>query len=372
MRQILFLVACIALASSGQARAQRPPARIPSNPDEVLERLPAGFSAATAHRPGRTAPPQQILSMLALAATTGDTRLSERAQRLLDAYPRNTPNTEIVRARAFAAQHRHDFAESLMQLERLLALSPRDGDALLSRAQIQLVQGRVDRTRVDCGRLSLQIDAGLGMLCAASLSLRLQQWTTAATFADRWLSAAGGDPALRRYGLLLRGEIASRAGEPDADRWFTHAMTLGSGDVRSIAAFSRHLRRNGRDMAAIQMLRAAPLTDTLLLEHALAAQHVQAPEVAALRAELGRRFALAHATGQPTELRDEAEYELSLQRNPARALDLALRNFESQRDAEDVELLVRTAKAARRPRALDGLRAWAASQHVPVPEADAR
>lgn len=372
MRPIILFCACIGLVVSLQASAQRLPARTPSDPDEVLERLPRGFSAAAAQRPGAVVPVDRILSMLALAASSGDTRLSERAERLLDAHPRNTTDAGTMRARAFAAQHRHDFPAALSELGRLVQAEPRSGDALLMRAQIHLVQGRIDRARADCARLSLQVDAGLGSVCTAALSMRLGRWQAAAAFLDSWLSAAGGDAGLRHYALLLRGEIASRAHERDADRWFQQALALAPGDVRAMAAFSRHLRRSGRDAAAVRMLRGAPPTDSLLLEHALAARHIGAAGAAALQAELGRRFALARATGRPTELRDEVEYELSLRRDPARALDLALRNFAEQRDAEDVELLVRAATAARRPQALEGLRAWASSQQIPIAAAVAR
>lgn len=367
MRLTLILSALFVLAAPGTTFAQRPPARIPTDPNDILERLPPGFSAAATVQPGRAVPVEQILTVLSLAATTGDTRLSERAQRLLDAYPRDTSDLALIRARAFAAQHGHDFAASLAQLDRLVQLDPRSGDALLTRAQIQLVQGRIDRARVDCARLSLQIDAGLGSLCTAALSLRLGRWAAAADFADQWLSAAQDDSSLRQYALLLRAEIASRGHDPAADRWFERARALAPNDVRTLAALSRHLRRTGRDATAAELLRNAPATDTLLLENALATQRTGAPRAAALRAELGRRFALAHATGQPTELRDEAEYELSLRADPSRALDLALRNFRDQRDAEDVELLVRAAIAARRPEALDGLRSWAAQQNIPLP-----
>lgn len=372
MRPIPILWACFGLAVSAQAVAQRPAARIPSDPNEVLERLPAGFSAATARRPGDRVPASQILSILALAASTGDTRLSGRAQRLLDAHPRETSDAGLLRARAFAAQHRHDFAAALAELDRLLRMDPRSGDALLTRAQIHLVQGRLDRARADCARLSLHVDAGLGTLCTAALSLRLGRWKTAAVLTDRWLSAAEDDVSLRLYALLLRAEAASRAREADADRWFRQALALGPGDVRTLAAFSRHLRRTARDARVVALLRTAPPTDALLLEQALASARIGEPRAAALRSELGRRFELARAAGQPIELRDQAEYELSLRRDPVRALDLALRNFEEQRDAEDVDLLMRAAAAARRPRALDGLRSWAASHRVPLAPAESR
>ena len=53
--------------------------------------------------------------------------------------------------------------------------------------------------------------------------------------------------------------------------------------------------------------------------------------------------------------------------DPARALDIALRNFKDQRDVEDVEILRRAARAAKRPQALAPLEQWAVAQRITLP-----
>jgi len=86
---------------------------------------------------------------------------------------------------------------------------------------------------------------------------------------------------------------------------------------------------------------------------------------------LGQRYTDAHAVGTVPELREEAEYLLTLRGNAAGALTLALRNFETQRDVEDVSILRRAAIAAKRPDALLPLQAWAQSEQIvlqPLPE----
>ena len=55
---------------------------------------------------------------------------------------------------------------------------------------------------------------------------------------------------------------------------------------------------------------------------------------------------------------------------PDGALDLALRNFADQRDYEDVDVLRRSALAARRPDALQPLQAWAATQGLSLAPVD--
>ncbi|MEO6263874.1 MAG: hypothetical protein ABIO58_02735, partial [Luteimonas sp.] len=91
------------------------------------------------------------------------------------------------------------------------------------------------------------------------------------------------------------------------------------------------------------------------------------PSAPALIEAQGRRYALAHALGSQPEIRDEAEYMLTLRGDAASALALAMRNFENQRDYEDVNLLQRAAKAAGRPDALEPMQAWARSQQLDLP-----
>jgi hypothetical protein len=74
---------------------------------------------------------------------------------------------------------------------------------------------------------------------------------------------------------------------------------------------------------------------------------------------------MAHALGSQPEMRDEADFLLEVEHQPEAALALALRNFEQQRDHEDVDILVRSARAADTPSALEGLRAWQQAQGTP-------
>lgn len=354
-----------ALMVSFAAAAQRPPARIPTDADEVLERLPPGSTRATARRPGKRAPMDQITALLDLGARSGDPRLIERAEALLAAYPAATADAEVLRARAFVAQHGHDFKAALGHLDRIVAADPRDASALLTRSQIHVVTGDIPRAARDCVALATGVDAGLGALCTGTLSLRRGDPAAAARMADRVLDSRP-PPALRRHALVLRGEAASHAGNPDADRWFVEATRVAPGDVRTLAAHARHLRRTGRHAEVRGLLAGTAATDTLLLEQALAAKAAGDADAPRLAAALARRYALARATGEAPELREEAEYMLTIRGDAARALELARENFRTQRDAEDVELLVRAATAARRPDALQEARAWARRMQVPM------
>jgi Tfp pilus assembly protein PilF len=353
---LLLLLLC-----SPIAQAARPAWFTPSSPQLVLERLPRGY--AQLEPASKPLPPAQAAQgLLAAAAATGDARLAARGEALLARLPADS--VDALRLRAYAAQHRHDFAAALRALDRLLALAPRDADAHLSRAQIQIVQGRLDLARDDCAALALGLDTGEGMLCTAALSLRKGRPSVAAMLADRWLAGVpAGDPR-RAYGLLLRADAASRANAPDADAWYRQALALRPDDVRTLAAYSRHLRAHGRPAQALALLANAPRTDGLELERTLAAHAAGADEADELAQAQTRRYALARQLGGVPELRDEAEFALSVRADPSAALLLAQRNFASQRDYEDASVLRRAAAAAGQRAVLAGLEQWTRAQGI--------
>lgn len=364
--RFLPLVALALLLASNAAMAQRPPLVVPKDPALVLETLPAGYrSFSTPTVPEEALP--RIQAMLDTAARTGDTRLSTRAQALLDRLPANVANRpDALRAKAFSAQHRHDFDQARDLLGQVLARDPGDGGALLSRAQVNIVQGHLNKARSDCAVLALRVDADLGVVCTAALQLRMGDYPGAARLADRWLSAEGGDAGLTRFVLMMRGEIASRLAEPDASRWFERALALDAGDVRTRLAFARHLRRVEQPREALAILAPATDSDTVLLQRALAAREAGSADAGMFSTRLGRRFDLARQTGSATELRDEAEYHLALRNDVAKGLELAVENFRTQRDREDQELLQRAARAAKRPDALGDMQAWARTERLPL------
>lgn len=363
-----FLLLALSLPLS--AIAQRPPAVVPDDAATIVERLPAGYAelmprveaAPATEAPGTSA---RIARLLATAASTGDARLVARAEALLAQLPPARDTPEVLHARAYAAQYRHDFPAALALLDRAIERDPRAGDARLARAQILLVQGQLERARDECAALALGVDMDRGTLCAAALALRRGQTDSVAAVLDRWLDRnTGADVEMRRHALLIRAEAASRGGHTDADAWFRRALALAPMDVRTLAAYSRHLRAAHRPREALELLAGAPATDHLALERALAARSARHPGADAMTETLARRFEMARALGIEPDARDEAEFLLSLRNDPLAALPIAQRNFAEQRDHEDVSLLQRAAFAAGRPEALRELHAWARSQRI--------
>jgi len=360
------------LMATSTAWAQRPSSLIPADPQIVLERLPRGYArlmpssipAASAVAPVSI---PRIRQLLTTAAQTGDARLAARADVLLARLPADTRDTDVLLARAFSAQHRHDFAAAVSLLDAVIARAPRNAAARLSRAQLQLVRGRLDLARADCTALALGIDAGSGLLCVGMLSLRRGDYAAAASALEHWLQDNAATDETRRYALLMRAEVAARAGDRDAETWFRRALAPAPDDVRTLTAYARYLRSVGRDREVVSLLATQTGHEGLQLQRTLAACRLAPSGATSLVAAQERRFAAARAAGSPVELRDEAEFLLVARHAPAAALALAQANFRTQRDYEDVALLQRAAVAARRTDVLQPLRSWAAAQHLPLP-----
>jgi hypothetical protein len=86
--------------------------------------------------------------------------------------------------------------------------------------------------------------------------------------------------------------------------------------------------------------------DATLLRAAIAARRSGDGDAAALRKNLAQRFAEARARGDQTHLREQARFALELQGDPVRALELARRNFDVQREPADARILLESAIAA--------------------------
>ncbi|MDQ3038906.1 MAG: hypothetical protein M3Q51_04405 [Pseudomonadota bacterium] len=366
MRLLLFALFCLSLMSS--AHAQRPPAVLPQSANTVVEVLPRGYPALTRAAAGlpNSRPLEEPARLLRAAARTGDARLAARADALLARAPSTGASVELRKLQAFGAQHRHAFATSRKLLDGVINDAPRDADARLARAQLNLVQGRVAQARKDCVALAV-MDAGDALICIAALSTRKGEYAKAAPLVERFVSSGNQNPDFLRFALVMRGEIATRAGEPNADVWYQRALALDPQDVRTLAAYARHLNGTKQPQQTLDLLANAPEADGLQLLRALAARAAGRPEAAQLADGQARRYALARSVGMEPELRDEAELLLTLRGDAPAALALALRNFESQRDYEDVDLLQRAAAAAKRPDALAGLAAWARREGITLP-----
>lgn len=353
----LAALAAIAFAAASEARPY-----VPSSDSDVLERLPEAsdpklaelrpLRAALARSPGDVdAASAFARSAIKASRNTGDPRFLGYAQAALAPWwSADDAPAQALLLRATIKQSRHEFGGALADLDRLLAAHPGDSQAILTRATILTVVGRYGEAERDCARLVRRASTLIIVTCkavAASLSGR-------ASVSYRELQEAlagdqGSDPGVRAWSLALAAEIAARLGEADrAEAHYRAALAIDPLDTYARGAYADFLLDAGRPREAAALVAQQTKNDPLLLRLVLAEKRLPdaAPQFALHRAELAARFDAARRRGDAMHAREEARFRLLVEEDAPGALALAKMNWNVQREAADLHVLVDAAIAA--------------------------
>jgi len=348
---------------------------IPSADDVVLERLPERSDPSLRDlkrlRAELSTRPRDLALAVRLARRaieasreSGDPRFLGQAQAALSPWWAQTdPPAAALLLRATIRQSFHDFNGAIADLDRLIARSPTDGQALLTRATVLAVLGKYDEARADCNRIAtLTLPLVVAGCLAAPDSLSGHSQSAYEALTDSVARAPSVDAGLREWALTLAAEIAERRGSaPIAEEHFRGALKLDARDPYLQAAYADFLLDQQRPSEVVPLLKDRTRNDALLLRLALAESRL--PELHAdfevHRADLAARFAAARRRGDSLHRREEARYTLELARDPAAALKLARENWEVQREPADLRILVAAATAAGDSATLQQARTWA-------------
>ena len=367
-RHGFFTVVFLACAS-----AQAAPF-VPADDGVVLEHLPdAGDSAARAllrrHR-ALAADPRNLTLALGVAQgdldrsrALGDPRFLGRAQAALSPWPPSAATPpEVTLLRAVILQSNHDFAGALAALAQVLAARPKNAQAWLTRAAIHQAQADYRAAIADCGQFAT-LTLGLAPdVCTASamaltgrapLALRAVAISLGVNAAE-----AARQPGVAMWALTLAAETADRLADPSVESWYARALALDSSDPYLLGAWSDWLLDHGRPAEVLPLLSGRTRIDPLLLRLTLAEQATGDPAAAGHIAALAARFEASRLRGDTVHRREEARFTLALLHQPDRALELALANWDVQREPADARILLETALAARRPGAAQPVLAW--------------
>lgn len=352
----------------------------PTSDDTVLEQVApraaeaAAVRALDAQRRALAAHPDALPQALAyarkaieLGRAEADPRYHGRAESALAPWLALADPPPAVRLlRATLRQQRHDFTGALADLDVLIRRQPDDLQARLTRATVLMVQGRPADALVDCNAL---LAARGNLLAAAVCVTSVRSLDGHAAAAASALAAAidespAATPGERIWALTALAEIEARRGERGAaEARFRDALDVlaasGTPDPYLLTAWADFLLANGRAAEAITITRDQTRIDNLLLRHALAQAAIGDPALADSLAQLDARFTEAGLRGDAgVHLREEALFALKLQREPLRALTLAERNWQSQREPADARLLLEAAQAAKQPAAGQPVLDW--------------
>jgi tetratricopeptide (TPR) repeat protein len=270
------------------------------------------------------------------------------------------PPIPVLVLRATLKQRQHDFDSALADLDRVLARSRLHPQAWLTKATILGVQGEADRALASCASLAGRVEAVVEVACAAAaygLGGRAQDGYR--LLQDVLGRSRHAGPEIRVWALTILAELAAQQG--DGRRAETHFQTALAVDLRDpylLGAYADFLLDEGRAADALALLEDETRIDPLLLRLALAEQRLGDAALREHTAVLQARFDAARRRGDSVHLREEARFTLHLLDRPGEALEVARRNWATQREPADARILLEAALAAGEPAAAQPVLDW--------------
>lgn len=373
VRHSRFTFACVFVLSCVIVEHAIAAPYLPTSDAQVLETLPfrPGDPVAREIAQLRSAlqrNPRDLDSAVKLArryyglvAEEGDPRYLGYAQAALGpwwALPQPPIPVQILRASL--AQFRHDFKGAIEDLNSVLIRDPSQSQARVLRATLHIVQARYDQARADCQSLkgvrielvaigcTAMVDGLTGKAPAAyeTLLLALRSHTSATKEEKLWV-----DTRL--------AEMAQRLGRyDDAENHFRDALNLGITDTFLLAAYADFLLLRNRPLEVEAMLKARVRSDSLLLRLVLAEHMLKRDGVFELEATLAARYAAAQMRHDTVHQQEEAQFELKVRANAARALALAQENWKIQLEPRDAEIFLQAALVLKNPEAARPVLQW--------------
>jgi hypothetical protein len=331
----------------------------PSDDATVLVTVPpATASMQTAFRTAQNAlaakPNDLSLALEVARAAIRDGRASADPRRYGQAQAAlapwwSNPNAPMsVRVlRAIIRQNLHDFAGATADLDAILGLDPRNGQARLTRAFVRQTVGALADAKDDCRRLPPSV----GVTTAAVCLLRVEALTGSAAASSERLDQliridAKSEPLVLRWAQAVAADMAAMLGQTEAADLHFAKATADGGDIPTLVAFADHLLDTDRPAEALTLLAGRSEADIVYLRLAIAGKRLNDPRAAQWSALLTDRFAAAKAGGVQLHLREEARFELEVKGDAVTALALARSNWTIQKEPSDARLVLQAAVAA--------------------------
>jgi tetratricopeptide (TPR) repeat protein len=347
--------------------------RLPTDPAEVLERLPmrpgdatarelAGLRAAVAQAAKETPADPLPATRLAgryyeLAVARGDPRYIGYADAVMAPFAESR-SPEVLAIRGQLRQSRHDFDGALADFAGALEADPTFASAHAWRGAIYLVQANYAAASKECEALLALDRATLYGGCIGLLRAYSGQMEAGYAALQRALDETR-DAGNRLWLLTRLGEVAAWRGQPDqAEKHYRAALALGIDDGYLLAAWSDFLLDRQRPAEVVKWLAGWEASDGLLLRLALAGTVLKLPAAKAQVQALADRFAAAKLRGDTTHRAEEARYLLHLAGDPAAALAVAAANYRVQREPRDARVLLEASIATKDASAAQPVRDW--------------
>ena len=343
---------------SGQALAAP---RVPSQPSEILERLPMRPTDTTARalaalraevRQSAISTPQNPDAAIRLAEqyfelalARGDPRYVGYADAVIKPFVQ-TDSAPLWAMRGQLLQYRHGFEGALASFAAALQVDPDFASAHAWRGAIFLVQADYVSAASECAALKRLGRPALFGACTGLVHAYSGQLEAALSHFQQALKATD-DPGNRLWLLTRTGEVEAWLGRPDrAEAAYRQALGLGLEDGYLLAAWNDFLLDQKRPVEVVQGLSTWESSDGLLLRLALAEKQLALPKAAVHAQTLQDRFAAAKLRGDTTHRAEEARFLLAIKNDLPQALEIATANYGVQREPRDARILLEAALAA--------------------------
>ena len=347
--RLAVTTACFAiLASTASAEP-----RVPADDDEVLEVLPRNvLGTAELDRPDDPARAAAVARRLTeLGKASGDVRQFGYARAAIgEWWDAADPPVEVRAVRAELREVDHDYVGAAEDLRAVLAARPDDAQAWLELSNVLRVTGDLDGAR----RAATELETVAGQAAAAVAWVPIWTFTGDAERSAAVLDRLDGQvPAtLTPWLTLNRAAAAEARGDPAAaEAAYRLGLAATPADGPLLRGFGHLLLTRGDDAAVLAELGDHTDDTGVLLLVAIAADRLGDPSAEDHRLALGQRFDEIRLRGGTPHGRFEARYHLELLDDPARALELARANWQSQRETADAWIVLRSAEAAGEPAA---------------------
>jgi Tfp pilus assembly protein PilF len=364
----LSALCAVAGAAEGDTGVPAEPFRapyLPVNDSDVLQDVPSAADPAVRRmqtlRAAFDAMPHELAAAERLADAyidysrqIGDAHYAGYAEAVVAPWvTAAAPPAAALVTQATILQYRHQFGDARTFLARAIARDPRNAQAWLTLATLDMVQGDYPAADTDCTKVANDAGVETGVACFGSLRLYTGNAHQGLTLLQQVQTAsARGSSAYRAWveGLIAEGE--ERLGDwPAAEAHYRNALQSAPEDNFLLVAYADFLLDRGRPREVLALLADHTQSDTAFLRLALAQADLGSAEVRRYTWIMAARFEALRLRGSEYFGREESRFALRLQHDPQTALDLALRNWQVQRAPWDARVVLEAALAAKQPRA---------------------
>jgi Tfp pilus assembly protein PilF len=353
----------------------------PANDSEALQEVPAATDPKVAEmralRAKLDAAPRDRRAAIRLANSyidfsrqIGDAHYAGYAEAVIGPWLKGTaPSADVLLTEATILQYRHQFDGARELLQATLELDARNAQAWLTLATLDMVQGRYEIARKDCAQVMSTAGLELGGACLGNvLAYTGQARQSLALLRQSALSSGRESAAYQAWIDGLIAEAAERLGDwPLAEAHYRSALELLPHDNFLLVAYADFLLDRGRPGEVLPLLADHAQSDTAFLRLALAQAALRSTTAPRYRWTMAARFEALKQRGSDYFGREQARFALQLQHDPQTSLQMAKRNWATQRAPWDARVLLEAALAARQPRAADAVVAFIAQTGLEDP-----